>query len=159
MADIVRSVRVRVKELRHLVRIYSLIHSVVEHLSYHRPPWVVSSPGGLPPAPLLSLVWAREVLNPFPFASRYACSLCVQVRRFSGTRSALTSTARFRRATWQLLQPLRELTKAGASVIRGKFYCYVSPICSVNIFHLNFGRYVIVQTSSLHRVPFFPPMD
>lgn len=33
-----------------------------------------------------------------------------------------------------------------------------SPICSVNMYHLNFGRYFIVHTSSLHRVPFFPPI-
>ena len=33
-----------------------------------------------------------------------------------------------------------------------------SPICSVSMFHLNFGRYFMVQTSSLQREPFFPPI-
>ena len=33
-----------------------------------------------------------------------------------------------------------------------------SPICSVSMFHLNFGRYFIVHTSSLHRDPFLPPI-
>ena len=50
----------------------------------------------------------------------------------------------------------------GYDVVNGKYLPSKNeknlPICSVNMSHLNLGRYFIVQTSSRNLVPFLPPI-